>query len=154
MARRVSALLVLAHFTDAAKPRSVFSRARSPPLDVLRSSSSAKDIRRAETAWRRALGDAHAPAADADVALRALGSISDGARVAALLRRLDRGAPHSSSAAIASLALCGHGGASDPARVLRQENASRTPYSTPPRVEERPSCLVREEAESMISAQV
>ena len=87
----------------------VIGRQRQGPLDVLRDSRAAKDVRRAETAWRRAW-DGAPPPEECDLALRALGTVKDGTRIEALLRKLTRedgGFAFSESAAISSLALAG-----------------------------------------------
>jgi len=127
MASRVAAITFLLARALAAKPRSVLGKQRLAPLAVLRCSNTAKDIRRAETAWRKGLGDGPAPLEDADAALRALGSVADGPRVRALLRRLDKGGAYSPSAAIASLALCGDDAAAE--RLRRAVAAGAPPDS-------------------------
>lgn len=58
-------------------------RRRLAPLEVLASSSDRRDVRRAETAWRRPLekqGNAP-PRSESDAALRALGAVADGDRI-------------------------------------------------------------------------
>ena len=83
-------------------------RQRATPRDVLATSSDRRDVRRAETAWRREYADSVPPPSETTTALRALGAVRDGDRVASLLRWLDgRGAAYSPSAAVAALALAG-----------------------------------------------
>jgi len=83
-------------------------RQRATPRDVLGTSTDRRAVRRAETAWRREYADIAPPPNEATTALRALGAVRDGDRVASLLRWLDgRGAAYSPSAAVAALALAG-----------------------------------------------
>ena len=110
------AVLALALGAAAALGRPpVFGARREPPLETLRKCKSAKDVKRAETAWRRSWEGGPPPARrECDLALRALGSIRAAGRVRALLRALDGAARrencaagYGSSAAVASLALAG-----------------------------------------------
>ena len=84
-------------------------RQRLPPREILSTGTDRRDIRRAETAWRREYADRAPPVGETTAALRALGAVRDGDRVASLLRWCDaRGAAYSPSAAVAALALAGH----------------------------------------------
>ena len=84
-------------------------RQRSTPREILSTGTDRRDIRRAETAWRREYADRAPPVSETTAALRALGAVRDGDRVASLLRWCDaRGAAYSPSAAVAALALAGH----------------------------------------------
>ena len=84
-------------------------RQRSTPREILSTGTDRRDIRRAETAWRREYADRAPPVGETTAALRALGAVRDGDRVASLLRWCDaRGAAYSPSAAVAALALAGH----------------------------------------------
>ena len=84
-------------------------RQRLPPREILSTGTDRRDIRRAETAWRRECADRAPPVSETTAALRALGAVRDGDRVASLLRWCDaRGAAYSPSAAVAALALAGH----------------------------------------------
>ena len=87
-------------------------RQRLPPREILSTGTDRRDVRRAETAWRREYADRAPPVGETTAALRALGAVRDGDRVASLLRWCDaRGAAYSPSAAVAALALAGHKGA-------------------------------------------
>ena len=87
-------------------------RQRLPPREILSTGTDRRDIRRAETAWRREYADRAPPVGETTAALRALGAVRDGDRVASLLRWCDaRGAAYSPSAAVAALALAGHAAA-------------------------------------------
>ena len=84
-------------------------RQRLPPREILSTGTDRRDIRRAETAWRREYADRAPPVSETTAALRALGAVRDGDRVASLLRWCDaRDAAYSPSAAVAALALAGH----------------------------------------------
>ena len=84
-------------------------RRRATPREILSTGTDRRDIRRAETAWRREYADRAPPVGETTAALRALGAVRDGDRVASLLRWCDaRGAAYSPSAAVAALALAGH----------------------------------------------
>ena len=84
-------------------------RRRATPREILSTGTDRRDIRRAETAWRREYADRAPPVSETTAALRALGAVRDGDRVASLLRWCDaRGAAYSPSAAVAALALAGH----------------------------------------------
>ena len=84
-------------------------RQRLPPREILSTGTDRRDIRRAETAWRREYADRAPPISETTAALRALGAVRDGDRVESLLRWCDaRGAAYSPSAAVAALALAGH----------------------------------------------
>ena len=84
-------------------------RQRATPREILSTGTDRRDIRRAETAWRREYADRAPPVSETTAALRALGAVRDGDRVASLLRWCDaRGAAYSPSAAVAALALAGH----------------------------------------------
>ena len=84
-------------------------RQRATPREILSTGTDRRDVRRAETAWRREYADRAPPVGETTAALRALGAVRDGARVARLLRWCDaRGAAYSPSAAVAALALAGH----------------------------------------------
>ena len=84
-------------------------RQRATPREILSTGTDRRDIRRAETAWRREYADRAPPVGETTAALRALGAVRDGDRVASLLRWCDaRGAAYSPSAAVAALALAGH----------------------------------------------
>ena len=84
-------------------------RQRATPREILSAGTDRRDIRRAETAWRREYADRAPPGSETTAALRALGAVRDGDRVASLLRWCDaRGAAYSPSAAVAALALAGH----------------------------------------------
>jgi len=84
-------------------------RQRKTPREILSTGTDRRDIRRAETAWRREYADRAPPVSETTAALRALGAVRDGDRVASLLRWCDaRGAAYSPSAAVAALALAGH----------------------------------------------
>ncbi len=83
-------------------------RRRATPREILSTGTDRRDIRRAETAWRREYADGAPPVGETTAALRALGAVRDGDRVASLLRWCDaRGAAYSPSAAVAALALAG-----------------------------------------------
>ena len=84
-------------------------RQRATPREILSTGTDRRDVRRAETAWRREYADRAPPVGETTAALRALGAVRDGDRVASLLRWCDaRGAAYSPSAAVAALALAGH----------------------------------------------
>ena len=84
-------------------------RRRATPREILSTGTDRRDVRRAETAWRREYADRAPPVSETTAALRALGAVRDGDRVASLLRWCDaRGAAYSPSAAVAALALAGH----------------------------------------------
>ena len=84
-------------------------RRRATPREILSTGTDRRDVRRAETAWRREYADRAPPVGETTAALRALGAVRDGDRVASLLRWCDaRGAAYSPSAAVAALALAGH----------------------------------------------
>ena len=84
-------------------------RQRATPREILSTGTDRRDVRRAETAWRREYADRAPPGSETTAALRALGAVRDGDRVASLLRWCDaRGAAYSPSAAVAALALAGH----------------------------------------------
>jgi hypothetical protein len=84
-------------------------RQRATPREILSTGTDRRDVRRAETAWRREYADRAPPVSETTAALRALGAVRDGDRVASLLRWCDaRGAAYSPSAAVAALALAGH----------------------------------------------
>ena len=81
-------------------------RQRSTPREILSTGTDRRDVRRAETAWRREYADRAPPISETTAALRALGAVRDGDRVESLLRWCDaRGAAYSPSAAVAALAL-------------------------------------------------
>jgi hypothetical protein len=83
-------------------------RRRATPREILSTGTDRRDVRRAETAWRREYADRAPPVSETTAALRALGAVRDGDRVASLLRWCDaRGAAYSPSAAVAALALAG-----------------------------------------------
>ena len=84
-------------------------RQRATPREILSTGTDRRDVRRAETAWRREYADRAPPVSETTAALRALGAVRDGDRVESLLRWCDaRGAAYSPSAAVAALALAGH----------------------------------------------
>ena len=84
-------------------------RRRATPREILSTGTDRRDVRRAETAWRREYADRAPPVGETTAALRALGAVRDGDRVASLPRWCDaRGAAYSPSAAVAALALAGH----------------------------------------------
>ena len=85
-------------------------RRRATPREILSTGTDRRDVRRAETAWRREYADRAPPVGETTAALRALGAVRDGDRVASLLRWCDARGASSSRGRVAGERERGDGG--------------------------------------------